>query len=196
MPSRDDLIALKALPLDLKIMKTLARVREWVNFYGLDNTYIAFSGGKDSTVLVDLVKTIYPKIKLVFIDTGLEYPEIRAFVKTFENTTILKPKMRFDEVIKKYGYPLINKEVSQLIYYYRKGATWAVNKIDGKDKTGTSSERKERFIKYKSLISLDFRISSYCCNVMKKSVSGDFEKKFNMHPFIATTTEESYRWRR
>ena len=51
-----------------------------------------FSGGKDSTVLLDLVRKLYPGIVAVFVDTGLEYPEIREFVKRFENVEWLKPK--------------------------------------------------------------------------------------------------------
>lgn len=74
--------------------------------------YISFSGGKDSTVLLDLARRIYPDIEAVFCDTGLEYPEIRDFVKTFDNVTWIKPEMRFDKVIEKYGYPVIGKEVA------------------------------------------------------------------------------------
>ena len=46
------------------------------------------SGGKDSTVLLDLARRIYPDIPAVFIDTGLEYPELRDFVKTIPNVTL------------------------------------------------------------------------------------------------------------
>ena len=56
-----------------------------------------------------------PEIKAVYVDTGLEYPEIKKFVKTFENVTILRPKMSFVDVIKKYGYPMISKEVSECV---------------------------------------------------------------------------------
>lgn len=67
--------------------------------------YVSFSGGKDSTVLLDLVRSEYPNVKAVFVDTGLEYPEIRSFVKTFDNVEILKPKKNFKQVIQEYGYP-------------------------------------------------------------------------------------------
>lgn len=39
--------------------------------------YVSFSGGKDSTVLLDIVKGMYPDVPAVFCDTGLEYPEVR-----------------------------------------------------------------------------------------------------------------------
>lgn len=115
MPTRDELKILQAYPLDLKIKKTQLRIREWVDYYGVDGVYVSFSGGKDSTVLLDIVRKMYPDIEAVFCDTGLEYPEIRSFVKSFDNVTILRPKMRFDEVIRKYGYPFIGKEVAERV---------------------------------------------------------------------------------
>lgn len=48
---------------------------------------MAFSGGKDSTVLLDIARKIYPDIEAVYNDTGLEYPELREFVKTIDNVT-------------------------------------------------------------------------------------------------------------
>ena len=116
--TKEDLRELQALPLDLKILKTKNRIKEYYDFFG-GQVYVSFSGGKDSTVLLHIAREIYPDIEAVFVNTGLEYPEIQRFVKTFDNVTILRPKMRFDEVIKKYGCPIISKEVSQRIYEYR-----------------------------------------------------------------------------
>lgn len=105
----------QAMPLEVKVAMTKVRVRDWVNYYGEDGVYISFSGGKDSTVLLDIVRETYPNIPAVFVDTGLEYPEIRNFVKTFDNVTWLKPKKNFKQVIENYGYPLISKEVSECV---------------------------------------------------------------------------------
>ena len=79
---------------------------------------ISFSGGKDSTVLAHLVHSMYPDVPLVFANTGLEYPEIQAFARKM-GATFIRPKMRFDEVISKYGYPLISKEVAEAIHAAR-----------------------------------------------------------------------------
>ena len=106
---------LQALPLWRKIQITQARIIEWYQHFN-GQVYVSFSGGKDSTVLLDLARRIFPDIEAVFVNTGLEYPEIQKFVKTFDNVTILRPSMRFDEVIKKYGYPLISKETASVIY--------------------------------------------------------------------------------
>lgn len=111
-----DLYQMQSLPLNAKISMTQRRIREWVDEYGEDGVYISFSGGKDSTVLLDIARKLYPNIKAMFIDTGLEYPEIREFVKTFENVDWIKPKLTFRKVIEKYGYPFIGKEISNCIY--------------------------------------------------------------------------------
>lgn len=110
----------QALPLDLKISLTKTRIRAWVHEFGEDGVYVSFSGGKDSTVLLDIARQMYPNIKAVYVDTGLEYPEIREFVKTYDNVDILRPKMNFKEVIRKYGYPFISKETSEAVYGAKK----------------------------------------------------------------------------
>ena len=111
----DELHMLQALPLRVKVEKTKQRIKEWVDYYGEDGVYVSFSGGKDSTVLLTIVREMYPNIPAVFCDTGLEYPEIREFVKGFENVVWLKPKMTFRNVIEKYGYPMISKEVAECV---------------------------------------------------------------------------------
>ena len=113
----------QALPLEAKISMTKLRIREFVQEFGTDGVYVSFSGGKDSTVLLHLVREIYPDVPAVFVDTGLEYPEIREFVKTFDNVEWLKPKMTFKQVIEKYGYPFISKETSEAVYYSRRYLT-------------------------------------------------------------------------
>lgn len=83
----------QALPLGVKVLMTKERIRNWVNEYDEDGVYVSFSGGKDSTVLLHIVRSMYPKVKAVFVDTGLEYPEIREFVKTFDNVDWITRKL-------------------------------------------------------------------------------------------------------
>lgn len=115
--SSAELSQLQLLPLDVKIKKTQQRIKEWVDYFGEDGVVISFSGGKDSTVLMDIARKMYPNLKACYIDTGLEYPEIRNFVKTFDNVDWIKPKMTFKQVIERYGYPFISKEVADATYY-------------------------------------------------------------------------------
>ena len=91
MATIQELQYLKALPLELKVAKSMQRIREWYYHFSGD-VYISFSGGKDSTVLLDLVRSEFPDDPAVFINTGLEYPEIVDFVKTIDNVVWLKTK--------------------------------------------------------------------------------------------------------
>ena len=197
MRTKEDLVMMQHLPLELKVAKTKLRIQEWVNHYGRDGVYVSFSGGKDSTVLLHIVREMYPDIEAVFVNTGLEYPEIQKFVKTFDNVTILRPKMRFDEVIKNYGYPIISKEVSKRVSEYRnalkKGtldSCMAYLEFNGlrNKRDGGSFFNKE---KWKPLTETDFLCSHKCCDVMKKHPLASFEKEHNKHPMIATLAEES-----
>ena len=118
----------QALPLNIKVLMTKDRIRQWIKEYGEDGVYVSFSGGKDSTVLLHMVRENYPKVPAVFVDTGLEYPEIRNFVKTFDNVEWLRPKLTFKQVIEKYGYPFISKEVSEKAMYAKNYLTRYIEK--------------------------------------------------------------------
>ncbi len=115
-----DKVALKqlqSLPLDAKITLAEQRIMEWYKHFNGD-VCISFSGGKDSTVLAHLVHGIYPDVPMVFANTGLEYPEIQSFARKM-GAEFVRPKMSFSEVITRYGYPIISKEVSEAIHAAR-----------------------------------------------------------------------------
>ena len=174
----DDLRQMQSLPLSAKILMTKNRIRDWYEYFD-GQVYVSFSGGKDSTVLLHIARELYPDIEAVFVNTGLEYPEIRQFVKTFDNVTILRPKMRFDEVIKKYGYPIISKDIALTIHYAKQNnAEWAWKRLNGiNSKTNEPSEYREgRYGKYKPLTQVDFNCSNWCCLVMKEKPMSVIEK--------------------
>lgn len=113
--TKDELKMLQSLPLDIKVAKSKQRIREFIDYYGVDGVYVSFSGGKDSTVLLDLVRQVEPSIKAVFADTGLEYVELKEFVKSFDNVEIIRPKLSFKQVLERYGYPIVSKNQSDYI---------------------------------------------------------------------------------
>ncbi len=192
----EDLKIMQAWPLERKIQVTQTRIIEWYQIFD-GNVYLSFSGGKDSTVLLDMARRIYPDIEAVFIDTGLEYPEIRRFVKTFGNVTRLKPKMKFKDVIEMYGYPVISKEVSECVMQARLALIkpdkyqYRLERINGtqKDKNGGLSAYNTP--KWKFLMDAPFKISHKCCNVMKKEPAHRFERESGKHPIIGTMAQES-----
>ena len=118
--NKRDLQLIQSYPLEVKIKKSMLRIMEFVEQIGEENCYISFSGGKDSTVLLHIVRQLYPNIVAVFSDTGLEFPEIKEFVKSIDNVEIIKPKVSFKEVVEKEGYPIISKQVANTVKYARK----------------------------------------------------------------------------
>jgi 3'-phosphoadenosine 5'-phosphosulfate sulfotransferase (PAPS reductase)/FAD synthetase len=103
-----------SMPLELKIGYSRKRIRDFYNQMNGD-VYVSFSGGKDSTVLYHLVKQEYPKVKAIFVDTGVEFPEIRQFVRENKEVEVIRPDTTFKEVCEKYGYPVVSKEQSNYI---------------------------------------------------------------------------------
>lgn len=181
---------MQAWSLERKIQVTQTRIIEWYQHWD-GQVYVSFSGGKDSTVLLNLVRRIYPETEAVFFDTGLEFPEIRKFVKSIENVTWIRPKLTFPDVIKKWGYPIISKEVAERIFYAKRGKEWAINALNGKKSDGTISEYRQGNKKFSKLIDSPFNIGHRCCAAMKKNPSKNFEKKSGKKPYIGTMTEES-----
>ena len=96
-----ELQQMQSVPLDMKIKMAKTRIHDWYEHWG-GNVYVSFSGGKDSTVLLHIARELYPDIPAVFVDTGLEYPEIREFVKTFDNVETLRPEKTFFQVVADY----------------------------------------------------------------------------------------------
>ncbi len=187
-----DLRAMQAWSLRHKLEVARNKIKEWYDYFH-GNVYVAFSGGKDSTVLLDLVRDMYPDVPAVFVDTGLEYPEVRNFVKSFTNIEIIKPSISFKQVIELYGYPLISKQVAHKIYTAR-------NTPNGIVSTQYFKKESEHFKKYGRQFSYhqwawlkdtDIKIGDQCCRVMKKNPVKRYERKTKRAPFLALLAEES-----
>jgi len=178
-------------PLSAKIGRTQARIMEYYNALG-GKIYVSCSFGKDSIVLLDIVRRIYPDALAVFCDTRLEYPEIRQLAKATPNVEWLRPDMTFAEVVKTKGYPVVSKELSKAVYYARRGSLWALQKLDGKFTNGTRAELYQRFIKYKYLLDAPFPISGACCHEMKIKPFQRFERQSGLHPITGVMAEESF----
>lgn len=194
MPDLSRLKELQALPLERKVGFTAARIAE---FYKAreGKVYVSFSGGKDSTVLLYLVRSLFPEVKAVFCDTGLEYPEIRDFVKTFDNVEWVKPKMPFNKVIEKYGYPVVSKDCAQRIYEYHENPdTISACYLGFKDWKDTDyKQTKTNCSNWAFLVDAPFKVSHKCCYEMKKKPLHDYQKKHGLMPFIGTMADESFR---
>lgn len=206
-----DLKQMQSLPLEAKMILSERRLAIWFDHWD-GNVYVSFSGGKDSTVLADLCarfcKKYGWKLYLLFVNTGLEYPEIQKFTKTFaewlRNTysidvqlDIVRPEMRFDEVIKKYGYPVISKEISKRIKEGRaariKGNTKsrALQVLEGRAVDNNGNPSSYNCEKWLFMMDAPYKISDHCCNVMKKKPAKQYEKETGRKAIIGTLASES-----
>lgn len=100
MPTKEQLKELQSKSLEEKIQISSARIIEWYTKWN-GQVYVSFSGGKDSTVLLHLVRRLYPQVEGAFCDTGLEFPELRDFVKKFDNIRWLRPA-KYNRKTKQY----------------------------------------------------------------------------------------------
>lgn len=168
---------------------TYLRIRWWLNEF---DGYVSFSGGKDSTVLLHIARQVSSDIPVVFVDTGLEYPEVREFALSQDNVVRLKPEMNFRKVIETYGYPIISKEVAQKIYEYRKNPNgYAKARFDDNSEHIKKYGKRYSMSKWTWLRDSNIPISHMCCNVMKKKPVKKYEKETGRTPIIATMACES-----
>lgn len=203
-----DLAQMQSVPLAGKILMTKRRIREWYEHWD-GQVYVSFSGGKDSTVLKHIVDSMYSDVPALFVNTGLEYPEIQTFVKQIKagkfgcfnsDVEIVRPEMRFDEVIKKYGYPVFSKETARNIEYGRKamarGDYHMVERyLYGLRKSPKTGEIYRHMALSKS--ALDFALNSgipasdECCSIMKKRPAKAYAKATGRKRIVGILATES-----
>ena len=131
---REILASLRSMPLEAKIVQTKFLIRKAVSIFGEEKCYISYSGGKDSTVLSHITKQLYPNILHLFANTTNEYPETLKHVQWEKNengTNIITvfpidthgEIWTFKKVVKKYGYPMFSKRISNAIRTYQHART-------------------------------------------------------------------------
>ena len=194
-----ELKQMQSLPLEAKIRMTERRIRDWYDYWD-GMVYVSFSGGKDSTVLKHIVDSMFDDVPALFVNTGLEYPEIQKFAMSQKNVVTVRPEMRFDEVIKTFGYPLISKDVSQAVYdaktqARRQGIDVRETKLYNRS-FNPESEYCQKYpsycrARYEFLFDAPFDISYKCCDVMKKKPAKQYEKETGRKPIIGTMASES-----
>lgn len=72
-----------------------------------NNSYIAFSTGKDSTVVLDLVMKQNKNISIVYFDADAKFPECEDVLQYYENKGLKLIRFKTEpliETIKKYGF--------------------------------------------------------------------------------------------
>lgn len=208
--TKGDLQQMQAVPLAGKILMTKRRIREWYDHFD-GQVYVSFSGGKDSTVLAYLAawylssfRTPPWELNLVFVNTGLEYPEIQRFVneyaawlrREFPHITVnlvrLRPKMNIRQVVTKYGYSIVSKEVAEYVSDARRNPSGSrMKRLRGEAVRKDGQPSVYNCEKWEYLLYAPFVISAKCCSIMKKSPLKTYEHKTGQQATTATMAEES-----
>ncbi len=179
----------QSLPLDCKVILSLSRIKQWYERW-LGDVYVAFSGGKDSTVLLHLVRSLYKEVPGVFVDTGLEYPEIKEFVKSIDNVVWLRPTQNFKETIDHYGFPLVSKSVADAVHRIKSSgcSEKTKNKAMYGDERGSYGKLP---IKWRFLLDAPFKISDKCCDVMKMRPVQKYYRQTGRVGIVGTMADDS-----
>lgn len=98
---------MKSMPFDDKLEHSLSLIENVLNEH---KCCVACSFGKDSVVMLHLVRRFMPDIPVIFSNTGVEFKETLEFkeylVKKWNlNYTELKPEKTFWQCVEEYGYP-------------------------------------------------------------------------------------------
>ena len=166
--------------LSLKVSEAMHRIESLYNETN-GKCYLSFSGGKDSTIILALIKMcedIYtiPKnaIKAVFVNTRIELDATEEFVhwckeNWYENIEIICPEKSFSEVLSQHGKPIKSKMKSECLERYQK----RYNETSRKMLLGVSDSLYNKVLlanKDLHLMHDDFKIdiSNKCCDFLKK----------------------------
>lgn len=165
---------------DFILFDRIEVIKKTIEKYGEENFYISFSGGKDSTVLHHLIDEAIPdnKIPRVFMNTGIEYNDIRRFVEELtENDfrfVIFNSGVNIKEMLNEKGYPFKSKEHScKLSMFQKKGTeTKSVSKYINEKSFGCPD-----VLKYQFTDAFNLKVSDRCCYELKKHPIQRYEKE-------------------
>ena len=162
-----------------RIAKIMA-INEQYNL--LDNAYISFSGGKDSTILHYLMDEALPgnSIPRVFINTGIEYKATLKFVKQMaENDkrfVIWTVGKDIKKTLNKVGWPFKSKEHAQKLYEWKRGCRSKSHMRYFRQLPNGFSPCPQ-VLMYQLEDGFDLNISHFCCYEFKKKPIKEYMKQ-------------------
>lgn len=170
----------------------IAKIQAINEQYDLENNaYIAFSGGKDSTILHYLIDMALPnnKIPRIYANTGIEYIEMIKFVKSLAITddrfVIINQTRNIKQTLNQYGYPFKSKEYSLRVEQFNKGnnSNFVMKYITGwnynKNEPTPSKFVCPKILKYQFEERGKYNYSNKCCYKLKKELTHKWQKENN-----------------
>lgn len=177
--------------LDQKIYHSLEVIDNFITRMD-GKVYLAFSGGKDSTVLMHLCEMVKPDILCVLVNTGCESPSILKFVREMKeeghNIMTIRPKMTPRQVWAKYGFPLVSKKQAQMIHSVR------MNPNTKRSRKALGLEGETIFLiskKWQYLIDVPYETSDMCCTKLKKEPAHRIAEELGLAPILGIMASES-----
>ncbi len=123
-----------------------------------DNPIIAFSGGKDSLVVLHLVRQVKKDVPGLFGNTLNEYAETVEYVREIDNIHEVTPEKTFWQCVKEYGLPGVKSKAkrhgNQCCNWLKEKPSHKFNKQNDVDLTFmglTMSESRNRFMMLKRM---------------------------------------------
>lgn len=170
------------------LIDRLTKIKSVIEQYGEENFYISFSGGKDSTVLSDIIDLALPdnKIPRVYVDTGIEYSLIRSFVKSKAETdrrfVIIAPSKNIRKTLEEYGYPFKSKVHATYLRRckengFSRGVKQYLGILEGKE-PWTPENSCPKCLRYQFLGEIPFKVSEKCCDMLKKQPLKYYMKEY------------------
>lgn len=174
----------------------MQKIRQIISEYGEENFYISFSGGKDSTILSELIDLALPnnKIPRVYANTGIDLAMVRNFVfhKMLLDSrfTSIKPTKNIRKTLEEYGYPFKSKAHSGWHEKYErlglsKGVLQYLGMRTDREKWGSTHTCPQK-LKYQFLSdNFNLKISPACCQKMKEEPLAKWAADNNKLYFIS-----------
>ena len=150
------------------------------------NAYVSFSGGKDSAVLSKIIDLALPNnsIPRVFINTGIEFNEVVAFVREQQkkdNRIIeVKSGVNIRQMLEENGYPFKSKEHAHKLHLLQQGSkAKSVISYFTIDPNKRTLHNCPKCLAYQKDGFDKFKVSDSCCTILKKQPAEKWSKENN-----------------
>lgn len=184
----EQLQEMQAWPLARKVEYARSKILDALKI--IQTPSLAFSAGKDSTVLLHLLRQFKQDIIVIYGNTGIEFPECVRFAHWLKEEWNLnfyeaKPpkEHNFKWVVQNYGWPLMGKEF---------GIGGVAHKSSRELFFRDLEERGELTGQY--AVQAEVPISSACCTILKERPSQKLQKELKVDlVFLGIMASESRR---
>lgn len=102
--SWEELYAIQEVRINELEKESIETTKELLNDFKDSKAYICHSGGKDSTVLMNIVRKVDNKIPILFNNTTNESADTYKLIKNIENRRMLHPKISFIDYCKQENF--------------------------------------------------------------------------------------------